>query len=337
MDSLKTDTDNFYSPAGTVPSSENALMRAFKSVSDETRVRILHILSYADFSVNEIVEILSMGQSSVSRHLKILTDAGLLSARREGSWVYYSIRNAGKYFSYDLTQLVLSYKEDLPFREIDQKNVNLSLQNRESLSQEFFDDLGQNWEKVQEEVLDPKIYRDRILSSLPANSDLVLDLGCGPGGLIPYLLSKSNKILGLDSSSKMVEVAKKEFQGNPRVDIQQAHLEQIPVSDGSSDSVVASMVLHHVSHPPKILEEINRALKLGGTFCLVDLVKHNQEFMREKYADLWMGFEPELIQSWLRSYGFELIEQDSISTNTVFKILFIKATKKEDLHVRNSN
>lgn len=337
MDFLRTETETLLPTPSLVSQSENALMKAFKSVSDETRVRIIHILSYADFSVNEIVDILSMGQSSVSRHLKILTDAGLLSSRREGSWVYYSLRNSAKYFSYDLVQLILSYKEDLPFREVDQRNMSISLQNRENLSREFFDDLGQNWEKVQEEVLDPKIYRDRILSSLPGNSERLLDLGCGPGGLIPYLLSKSNKVIGLDSSTKMVEVARKEFFGNSKVEILQAQLEQLPVDDNTADSVVASMVLHHVSHPPKVLEEINRVLKLGGTFCLVDLVKHNQEFMREKYADLWMGFEPDLIQSWLKTYGFELIERDSVSTNTVFKILFIKATKKEDYHVRNSN
>jgi ubiquinone/menaquinone biosynthesis C-methylase UbiE/predicted transcriptional regulator len=316
---------------------ETALIRAFKSVSDETRVRILHILSYGDFSVNEIVDILEMGQSSVSRHLKILTSAGFLNARREGSWVYYSLRTSSSYFAQDLTNLILSHKEDLPFREIDQFNVSNTLSKRENKSKQFFNDLGQNWEKVQEEVLDPRIYRDRIVSSLPPNSDLVLDLGCGPGGLIPYLLSKTNHVLGLDSSSRMVEVSMNEFQGNSRVKIKEAHLESLPVQDNSADSVVASMVLHHVSHPPKVIEEINRVLRVGGVFSFVDLVKHNQEFMREKYADLWLGFEPELIQSWLTNYGFEILEQDFIPTNTVFNILFITAKKKEDLNVRNSN
>jgi len=159
MHFLRTETETLLPTSSLVSQSENALMRAFKSVSDETRVRIIHILSYTDFSVNEIVDILSMGQSSVSRHLKTLTDAGLLSSRREGSWVYYSLRNSVKYFSYDLVQLILSYKEDLQFREVDQRNMSISLQNRENLSREFFDDLGQNWEKVQEEVLDPKYSR----------------------------------------------------------------------------------------------------------------------------------------------------------------------------------
>lgn len=312
-----------------------SILQGLKAISEETRIRILHILSYADFSVNEIVEILSMGQSSVSRHLKILTDAHFLRFHREGSLVYYGMNHDSHEFYRELTEFLLSYKEDLPFRELDQKTVNRLLERRESFSRSYFDDLGQKWEHVQEEVLDSKIYKDRIIDSLPDRSGLVMDLGCGPGGLIPYLLSKAESVIGLDSSPKMVDVSKKEFQGNDRVRIEEAHLESLPLDDSQADSVVASMVLHHVSHPPKMLEEVNRVLKVNGTFVLVDLVKHNQEFMREKYADLWMGFEPDLLRSWMMGYGFEIIEEDEISTKSVFKILFIKAKKKEDIYVRN--
>jgi ArsR family transcriptional regulator len=317
--------------------SENDLVRAFKALSDETRIRIVHILSYGDFHVNEIVEILGIGQSSVSRHLRILTEAGLLQARREGSWVYYSLRLEGNDFPQDMISLSLAYKEDLPHREKDQRSVSGILDRREERSQKFFDDLGENWEKVQEEVLDPKIYRDRVLSLLPQRSKLVLDLGCGPGGLIPFLLSKADRVMGLDSSPTMVEVSRKEFAGNERVEILSAHLEEIPLKNQEADSVVASMVLHHVSHPPKVLEEVNRCLRTGGTFTIVDLYKHNQEFMREKYADLWLGFMPELLESWLGTHGFQVEASETLSTNSIFKIILIKATKKEDIHVRNRN
>lgn len=312
-----------------------SILQGLKAISEETRIRILHILSYADFSVNEMVEILSMGQSSVSRHLKILTDAHFLRFHREGSQVYYGFRLDSHEFYRELTEFLLSYKEDLPFREQDQKNVNRLLERRESLSRDFFDDLGQNWEEVQEQVLDPKVYRDRVIASLPEKSGVVMDLGCGPGGLIPYLLPKAESVIGLDSSPKMVEVTRKEYLGNDRVSILEAHLESLPVDNGLADSVIASMVLHHVSHPPKMLEEVNRVMKPGGVFSIVDLVKHNQEFMREKYADLWMGFDPELLRSWLETYGFELIEEEEIPTQSVFKILFMKAKKKEDNYVRN--
>jgi ArsR family transcriptional regulator len=321
----------FTSPRG----ADDALIRAFKSLSDEARVRILYILSLGDFSVNEIVEILSMGQSSVSRHLKILTEAGFLNFRREGSWVYYSLRRDDFKAAIELTDIILKYKNDLPFREVDQRNSISILKKRELRSRKFFDDLGQSWEKVQEEVLEPRIYRDRVVQSLPAHSAMVLDLGCGPGGLIPYLLTKADQVVGLDSSARMVEVAKQEFIGNSRVRIEEAHLENLPIGDGEADSVVASMVLHHLSHPPKVIQEINRVLRIGGTFSLVDLSKHNQEFMREKYADLWMGFDTDLMESWLVSHGFEILEEEEIPTNSVFKILFIKAKKKEDINVRN--
>lgn len=322
--------------------NENALLRSFKSLSDETRIRILHILSYADFSVNELVEILGSGQSSVSRHLKILTDAGLLGFRREGSWVYYGLRgapNLGFTGSGEIAQSlivwILSFRDEIPYRDQDQKMANAILSRREATSREFFDGVGVQWERVQEEVLDPRVYRDRVVESLPAQSQLLLDLGCGPGGLIPFLLSKAERVLGIDSSEKMVEISKQEFSGNPQVTIQEAALENLPVDDGSADTVVASMVLHHISNPPKVISEVSRSLKPGGCFTLVDLEKHNQEFMREKYADLWMGFEPELVKSWLGAAGLETVEEEIIPTNSVFNILFIKAKKKEDIYVRN--
>ncbi len=319
------------------PSRENPVLRGLKAVSEETRLRILHILSYGDFSVNEIVEILQVSQSTVSRHLRILTDAGILSSHREGSWVYYGFRVDKSPFSSGLLEFLLGQREDLPFREVDQKNLVRVLEKRDRISRSFFDDLGQNWEKVQEEVLDPKIYRDRLIQALPPSSRLILDLGCGPGGLIPFLLNKAEKVLGVDSSSGMVETCRKAFRGNQRVEIREAHLEHLPIPRSKADSVVASMVLHHLSHPPRVFQQVNRVLKIGGTFAIVDLLKHDQEFMRERYADLWLGFEPELLRSWLFNHGFRIEEEDILPTKSVFKILFFKATKKEDIHVPNSN
>ncbi|WCL47664.1 ArsR/SmtB family transcription factor [Leptospira sp. GIMC2001] len=316
---------------------KSAILPALKSVSDETRVRILHILSYGDFSVNEIIEILSMGQSRISRHLKILADAGLLKSRREGSWVYYGLVEKNQDFAAELTNLIISYIEDLPSRETDQRNANIVLGKRAERSQEFFNNLGEKWEKVQEEFINSNIYRAKLVDSIPANTNLVLDLGCGPGVMIPYLLERSEKVLAVDSSSVMIEAVKKEYKNDKRVQVEYAHLENLPIKSGTADCVVASMVLHHISDPIKVLNEVARCLSIGGIFSIVDLVKHNQEFMREKYADLWLGFETKILINWLVSSGFEVIVDEEIQTDSVFKIIFIKAKKKEDLNVRNSN
>ncbi|EOQ86901.1 putative ribosomal RNA large subunit methyltransferase J [Leptospira yanagawae serovar Saopaulo str. Sao Paulo = ATCC 700523] len=306
------------------------LLAATKAISDETRIRILHILSFGAFSVNEVVEILGMGQSRISRHLKILTEAGLIGSRREGSLVYSFLpdeENLGLKFPMELTKLLLSYKEDLPNREKDQKMVHQILEAREKKSKSFFDGVAESWEKLQEETLHPKLYRSWILQELPVCEN-ILDLGCGPGGLIPFLLNKAKHVTGVDNSSRMIENASILFGNNPSVSLIQTPMEHLPLQANSCDAVVASMVMHHISHPPTVLEEIARVLKPGGVFCIVDLGKHNAEYMRDNFADLWLGFEPELFESWLSNAGFRVEAIGEIQTDSSFKILTIKATKE---------
>lgn len=310
--------------------NSSQILAATKAISDETRIRILHILSFGAFSVNEVVEILEMGQSRISRHLKILTEAGLIGSRREGSLVYSFLpdeESFGLKFPMELTKLLLSYKEDLPNREKDQKMVHLILEAREKKSKSFFDGVAESWEKLQEETLHPKLYRSWILQELPICEN-ILDLGCGPGGLIPFLLNKAKHVTGVDNSSRMVENASIHFAKNPSVSLIQTPMEHLPLQANSCDAVVASMVMHHISHPPTVLEEIARVLKPGGVLCVVDLEKHNAEYMRDNFADLWLGFEPELFESWLSNAGFNVKSIGEIQTESSFKILTIKATKE---------
>lgn len=316
----------------TLPTNRTAshLLAATKAISDETRIRILHILSFGAFSVNEVVEILGMGQSRISRHLKILTEAGLIGSRREGSLVYSFLpdeEDMSLKFPVELTKLLLSHKEDLPSREKDQKMVHQILEAREKKSKTFFDGVAESWERLQEETLHPKLYRSWILQELPTCEN-ILDLGCGPGGLIPFLLNKAKHVTGVDNSSRMIENASIHFAKNPSVSLIQTPMEHLPLSANSCDAVVASMVMHHISHPPTVLEEIARVLKPGGVFCIVDLQKHNAEYMRDNFADLWLGFEPELFESWLSNAGFKVESIGEIQTESSFKILTIKATKE---------
>jgi len=315
-----------------------SLINAMKAISDETRVRILHILSFGSFNVNEITEILEMGQSRVSRHLKIMNDAGLLESLREGTWVYYKIPedSSETNFSKDLTNLILLHREDIPKRESDQKNVGNLLNKREEKKIGYFNTIGRNLDRVQSEVLNPKVYREKILSFLPPKNKMIVDLGCGPGGLFPYLLKKSEKVTGIDSSVKMVNDAKSLFKENKNVNIVHSYLENLPISSNFANAVVASMVLHHVSNPRSIMEEAGRVLKEGGVFCLIDLKKHNAEFMRDNFADLWLGFDENLLVEWLKASGFDVKKNEEIKTLSEFKIIAIKAIKKGGRYVHSN-
>lgn len=311
------------------------ILNSLKALSDETRLRIINILSFGSFNVNEITEILGMGQSRISRHLKILSDAGLLSYQREGTWVYYNLKEDTG-FSSDISKLLLSYREELPEREMDQKKSAYVLKSREEKSTTYFDRVGKNWDKIQKEVLNPEIYRNQILQYLPSGQNTILDLGCGPGGLIPHLLKKAKNVTGVDTSRKMLKEARLTYGNNQRIKFIEANLENLPFKNSSADTIIASMVLHHISNPPLVLQEANRILKNKGTLCLVDLKKHDKEFMRDNFSDLWLGFDPELLNDWLHQSGFEIKDLSELETHTYFKIITIKAVKKGGLNVRNN-
>jgi ArsR family transcriptional regulator len=212
----------------------------------------------------------------------------------------------------------------------------LILEGREKKSKGFFDRVAGDWESLQEEILHPKVYRSWILENLPSQSQEIIDLGCGPGGLIPYLLPKSKRVLGIDSSPKMIEAARTAFGNNESVKLLTAQLESLPLKDNSCEAVVGSMVLHHISHPPAVIDEVARVLKADGIFCLVDLVKHNQEMMRDNFADLWLGFDSDLLESWLTNSGFIIESISEIQTDSIFKILTIKAKKKGGHYVHSN-
>ncbi len=316
-------------------------VEVFKALADETRLRILQIVSKGSFNVNEIKEILEMGQSRISRHLKVLSDAGFLGYHREGSWVYYSItknnNNSGIIsFSEKLLELLLS---NFSLFEKDKLGIDRILLQRTEKNRTYFDSVGKDWESIQKEVLNPEVYRNMITSYLSKKSKHVLDLGCGPGGLVPYLLDKTEKVTGLDASPKMIQEAKEHFSKEPRVNFVQALLEEIPFPEETIDSVIASMVLHHISNPPVVMEEVNRVLCDKGSFCIVELQKHNKEYMRDQFSDLWLGFEEAQLVEWLVYAGFypKDIQRITIRNFQVIIIHSIKKRRTTNVHSNNSN
>ncbi|MCX7998656.1 MAG: metalloregulator ArsR/SmtB family transcription factor [Leptospiraceae bacterium] len=304
------------------------LLTTLKALGDETRIRILHILSQGSFHVNEIVEILEMGQSRVSRHLKILQDASLIFSRREGTWIYYYLKFDGeKNFSKELTELIQKYKFENSFYEKDSKQVQKIFENRFLTTRTFFDKIGGEAQKVQEQVLNVEIYKHLLLKFIPKNKTLLIDLGCGPGRLFSDYLKKVSKIIGVDSSQNMLSLAQNSIRDTSKIKLIQSPIEKVPLPNNTADIVILSMVLHHISSPVEALKEAHRLLKPNGTLCVIELLKHDKEFMRNVYADLWLGFEKSTLENWLKQVGFQLQTTSEISTQMDFKIIGIKSRK----------
>jgi len=308
------------------------MLHVFKALADESRLRIISVLAQGDFNVNELIEILRMGQSRISRHLKILADSGVVTNRREGNWIYYALAPLQEQSDLaGLLRIAVQSMKASQLYEKDLQHLESLVQRRRALSQKYFDRVGPEWECLQREVLDSASYREPALAYLPADKESVVDLGSGAGLLLPALLGRFKNVIALDSSQTMLKVAadyvqKQAAKAAPRCEFRLGELEHLPIHDRSVDAAMASMVLHHVSNPANAIAEVHRILRRGGTFVIADLLEHNIAEMREKYADLWLGFKKSDLNKWLAASGFS-VQKTEVLAHETMKVLLIQATK----------
>ncbi len=309
------------------------MLLVFKALADESRQRLVAVLAQGDFNVNELIEILRMGQSRISRHLKILADCGIVTNRREGNWIYYALAPVPE--QPDLAELVriaVQCVKATKGYEKDLQHLESLVQRRRALSQKYFDRVGPEWECLQREVLDSTSYREHALAYLPQEKECGVDLGSGAGLLLPSLLARFKNVIALDSSQTMLKVAadyvqKQNSAAASRCEFRLGELEHLPIHDRTVDAAIASMVLHHVSNPGNAIAEVYRVLKRGGMFVLADLLEHNIAEMREKYADLWLGFKKSDLNKWLAAAGFIVQKTEVLDKHKPMKVLLIQATK----------
>jgi len=279
------------------------IIKQFKALSDLTRLRLLNILYQYELNVNEIVSIIDMIQSGVSRHLKILLEAGLLVLRKDGSFIYYAANKAGD--SLSLINLACSRLEQEPVCVMDLQRAKQSITLRKNRTKRFFRTVAPQWDRLKKEVLG-NFDLNGVLKQM-ALGDKVADLGCGTGEMLGSLFPENKKkLIGVDSSPEMLEQARIKLPGLKAIDLRLGELENLPMKDQEVNIVIMSMVLYHIFEPEKSIHEVFRVLKPGGLFLLADFEKHDQENIKEIIGGSWLGFEKQQINGWLSTCGFTL-------------------------------
>ena len=288
-------------------------LRYLKALADETRLRLCLILYRHELSVNELVNLLEMGQSRVSRHLKILADSGLIKARRDGLWAFYSAGGHGK--AHDFLEQLIPFLWDEKLSLADLSLAQHLIEERALKTRQFFNEIAEEWDALNREILGDFQIPTAVLADLPPNCGadcgVAVDLGCGTGEMLENLLGHCREIIGVDGSPNMLELARRrlsQLPGAEGVSLRIGDLEHLPLRDAEADFACINLVLHHLSQPAKVLAEIARILKTGGRLFLSDFDRHNLETMRATYGDRWLGFPRESLAEMLEAAGLRIFD-----------------------------
>ena len=296
----------------------------FKALADETRLRLINLLMNHELSVNEIVTIMNMGQSRISRHLKILTDSGLLTSRRDGLWIFYKAdHDNGKFNFLRTIQDILNQNEEL-IKDLKVLQTNIERNAHEKI--QFFNSLAQDWDGIKEGLIGIKDFSLEILKSIPV-VETITDLGCGTGEMLLLLKEKATKIIGVDKSPEMLLKAKERIDKDDSIELRIGEVEHLPMRDYETDAVLINMVLHHLNNPQVCIEESARVLKSNGKCIIVDFAKHNDESFREKYDHRWLGFSQKEIEKWLQTVKMNIIKINRIKLKNDVSIQIIVSKK----------
>lgn len=302
------------------------LLRIHKALADETRLRLLAVLNACELNVGELVGVFGMGQPRISRHLKILAEAGLVECRREGLWAFYRAAQTGPGRSFLTAHGPLLAA--IPQQRQDAERALSAVRERALATRRFFDAVAGQWRDLAREVLGDFDLAEELSSRMHPGM-IAADLGCGPGELLSRLAENARQAIGVDSSQRMLELAGTRLAGRGNVSLRLGELEHLPLREAEVQAATLSMVLHHVNDPRAVLSEARRVLAPGGTLFVAEFDRHDNEAMRVKYGDARLGVDKETLYDWLQTAGFVPRRVDAFPVNQGLTVLIAEAALSE--------
>lgn len=283
------------------------LLLALRAAAEPTRLRLLALAARGAFCVVELTEILGQSQPRLSRHLKLLCDAGLLERVREGAnvWLGLPSEGAGAGRAALVRDLVARVPADDPVLAADRRGAARVLAERARTASDSFRRQGADWDEMGALDLPAAEVEAALLQALPARIGRALDIGTGTGRLLELLAPRVDAGLGVDASRNMVALARARLS---RTDL--AHcavrlgdMYRLPLPDGRYDAVVLQMVLHYAEDPGAAVAEAARVLAPGGTLVVIDLLRHDRTDLSARLAHRWPGFDDAAIAAMLDAAG----------------------------------
>ena len=283
------------------------VVTALKAAAEPTRLRILMLLDEGELNVKDLTEILRQSQPRVSRHLKLLTEAGLIDRAREGSWVYFHIADGERGGRLARQILETVDRQDAAVAR-DRDRADVLKKAREAAAQTYFDAHAADWDRMRAlhvaEVSVEATLRELLGEK---NLDLFVDLGTGTGRMLELFADRYRHGLGFDVNHAMLAYARSKLAaaGNDKAHVRHGDLYALPLGDGEADAVVMHQVLHFLSDPARAVAEAGRVLKPGGRLLIADFAPHELEFLRESHAHERLGFGAAQMEEWMGQAGLK--------------------------------
>jgi ArsR family transcriptional regulator len=284
-------------------SDPEQLMLRMDNLADPTRLRLLRILERHELGVAELVEILQLPQSTVSRHLKVLTDQGWLASRSRGTMNLYRMTpDALEPSARELWDLARREIDEWATGRQDELRLDHHLRNGGRRAEEFFAGAAAHWDRLRREQYGDRYSLVGLLALLPEGA-VVADLGCGTGSVLADLAPNVARVIGVDSSQEMLKAARQRTREADNVEVHRAPLESLPIQDGECDAATMFLALSYVDEPSRALGEMARVLRPGGQAVVVDLMSHDREDFRIEMGQRHLGFDAADLESLAEEAG----------------------------------
>jgi len=290
-----------------LPLATGQLVMALKAAAEPTRLRILLLLASGELNVKDLTQILGQSQPRLSRHLKLLVEAGLLERVREGSWVYFHLSD--RTANGRLASLLLAMADpDDPIVIRDRERAATLKREREAAAQQYFERHASDWDEIRSlHVAEADVEAAMREALGPAPIEYLVDLGTGTGRTLELFSENYQRAVGIDVNQAMLAYARSKIErsGLRNAQVRQGDIYNLTLTPGEADVVVMHQILHYLSDPLRALQEASRIMRPGGRLLIVDFAPHELEFLRDNHAHERLGIADDTMAHWLAECGLE--------------------------------
>jgi ArsR family transcriptional regulator len=281
----------------------------FRSLADSTRLRILALLRAMELSVGELAQVLGQSQPRVSRHVKILIDAGLAERRKEGSWVFLSLGDPGRVAPlFAMLDRWAELEGEDPWIVADAARLAAVRADRAAAAERYFAAHAKDWDEIRSLHVAETDVEAAIAGALADRPvGRLVDIGTGTGRMIALFGAGADHALGVDRSPEMLRLARAKLAeaGLARAELRQGDMYSLPLPAGCADTVIVHQVLHYAQQPAAAVAEAARLLAAGGRLLIADFAPHEREELRTRDAHARLGFADDAVTRYLEAAGLD--------------------------------